>query len=149
MKKYLVFFLLLIWHNANTESPEKNLKETLTRSIWAVRDEKGAIDNRVGRPCYSFTSDTLRVSFVGLGQEWEVKKQYYLSRTPDAIFNKSKVGLSNVGPYIIVEDRENKLLVIKVNSFTNERIDYEYDYRSDVNGQIVEYHKTDYVLSTQ
>lgn len=149
MKKYLAFFLLLIWHSANTECPEYSLKETLISSIWAARDENGAIDNRIGRPHYSFTCDTLRVSFVGLGQEWEVKKQYYLSCTPDAIFNKSKVGLSNAGPYIIVEDRENKLFVIKVTSFTNERIDYEYDYRIDVNGQIIEYHKKDYVLSIQ
>lgn len=133
----------------NAEGPEYTLKETLTSSIWAVRNEKGEIDNRIGRPHYSFTSDTLCISFVGLGKEWEVKKQYYLSSAPDQVFNKSKVGMSDAGPYIIVEDRENKLFVIKVNSFSRERIDYEYDYRNDNRGQVIDYHKEDYVLSIQ
>lgn len=142
-----MLLFILICHYANAESPEYSLKEIFTSSMWTVRDEKGEIDNRIGRPCYSFTSDTLRISFVGLGQEWEVRKQYYLSSTPDLVFNKSKVGLSDAGPYIVVEDRENRLFIVKVNSFSSERIDYEYDYRIDVKGQVVEYRKADCMLS--
>ena len=77
-------------------------------------------------------------------------KQYYLSNTPDTSFNKSKVGVSNEGPYIILEGFvTDKLFAVKVKLFSNTRIDYDYVYVINAQNQITEYHRTNYVLPVQ
>ena len=139
MKRFILSLLLAFcFFYGLSQSENVALQDLLIQNTWTDGDGTGKmVVGKMVNARYRFTLDTLYVSLIELGAGGEVKKPYYLSETPDLSFNENRIGKCRNGDYLIINTRDTSPCVLKIKSYSDSLIEYEYYFK--IKKQNIEY----------
>ncbi len=108
---FMLFILLCCTMSCNKKTSEEAPQNVLGIQSYKVPAYSSAtLRGTEWVADYSCKDDEYRICFTDslyicteilLGKTWEYKYPYYVSETPDRVFDKARVGKENVGNYFI------------------------------------------------
>ena len=104
MKKYILLYIMILCFTKNTQAQIKITSDMLINKEWKIQLPEGSTSYPQG--CiYSTTKETTFMISPG-NKRYEYSNDYYLSDTPENIFNSTKIGKSQSGKYLVVNNKK-------------------------------------------
>ena len=133
-----LFILSSICMSASNNSTD--FQTILISRVWARCEKDGNINDGKIKIRFTATHDTLVMILEENGRTQKMTAEYYLSSTPDIIFDKRKIGNKD-GAYVIVNSSQD-CIVLTINSFSDIRIEYTFMSKDQNSGKEFMYDST-------